>query len=251
MNLLHPYFNNYPFAGFVHRGGNEEKTENTLEAFQHASDLGFIFMETDVQATNDDEIVVFHDNTLNRLAGVDKKISDLSSYEIRNIDLINGGRIPSLNELLSSFPNLRFNIDIKTNDAVEKSIDIINQHTAFNRVCLAAFSSTRLKKIRKICGDKLCSSMGMSEVLNLVLKSYGFPLNTNQGNCAQVPISYFGLPVVNKQFINTAHSTNKLVHVWTIDEESEINNLIDLGVDGVMTDKPSILMKVLKKRSLI
>ena len=78
MNLLHPYFNNYSFAGFVHRGGNEEKTENTLEAFQHASDLGFIFMETDVQATNDGEIVVFHDNTLNRLAGVDKKISDLS-----------------------------------------------------------------------------------------------------------------------------------------------------------------------------
>ena len=65
--------------------------------------------------------------------------------------------MPSLNELLSSFPTLRFNIDIKTNDAVEKSIDIIIQYAAFNRVCLAAFSSTRLKKIRKICGDKLCS----------------------------------------------------------------------------------------------
>ena len=251
MSSVHPFFKGYPFAGIVHRGGNEEKTENTLEAFQYSSDLGFIFMETDVQATKDDEIVVFHDKTLKRIAGLDKKINDLSFKDLKSIDLIKGGNIPSLNELLSSFPDLRFNIDIKTNKAIEKSIEIINHHDAFDRVCLAAFSSIRLKKIRKICGDKLCSSMGMSEILKLVLKSYGFPLNTTQGNCAQVPISYFGLPVVNKQFIDAAHVANKLVHVWTIDEESKIDNLIDIGVNGVMTDKPSILMKVLKKRNLI
>ena len=119
----HPFFKGYNFLGFVHRGGAEEATENTLEAFQHASDIGFVFMETDVQATLDGEVVIFHDSNLERVAGINKKVSQLSYKEIKKIDLKRGGRIPSLRDLISSFPNLRFNIDIKTKKAVEKQVE--------------------------------------------------------------------------------------------------------------------------------
>ena len=102
----HPFFEGYNFLGFVHRGGAEEATENTLEAFQHASDIGFVFMETDVQATLDGEVVIFHDSNLERVAGINKKVSQLSYKEIKKIDLKRGGRIPSLRDLISSFPKV-------------------------------------------------------------------------------------------------------------------------------------------------
>ena len=127
---MHTFFQDYDFYGFVHRGGDEAKTENTLEAFQYSSDLGFIFMETDVQFTSDGEVVVFHDRDLKRIAGIEKKISELSINEIKSIDLINGGKIPTLDELLYSFKDLRFNIDIKVDAAVERSVEIIKSHGA-------------------------------------------------------------------------------------------------------------------------
>ena len=86
----HPFFKGYNFFGFVHRGGAEEATENTLEAFQFSSDMGFTFMETDIQGTKDGEVVVFHDRDLNRMAGINKKIGDLTHKEVKEIELMNG-----------------------------------------------------------------------------------------------------------------------------------------------------------------
>ena len=131
---MHPFFKGHNFYGFVHRGGDEEKTENTLEAFQYSSDLGFVFMETDVQSTSDGKVVIFHDSDLKRVAGLNKRVSDLTFKEIKEVDLINGGSIPSLEEALSSFPNLRFNIDIKVDSAVEETIRIVKDHKALNKV---------------------------------------------------------------------------------------------------------------------
>ncbi len=247
---MHNYFKGYEFFGFVHRGGDEEKTENTLEAFQYSSDLGFIFMETDVQSTKDGEVVVFHDVDLYRIAGIKKKINEFNYKELKEIELIGGGKIPSLNELLSSFGNLRFNIDIKSDEAVTKSVEIVKSHNALDKVCLASFSSKRLDKIRKLSGPDLCSSMGMSEVAKLVMKSYRIPFADQTGDCAQVPVTQWGLPVVTSAFIKEAHKQNKFVHVWTIDKEDEMNRLIKLGVDGLMTDKPSVLKQVMVNRGL-
>ena len=247
---MHNYFKGYEFFGFVHRGGDEEKTENTLEAFQYSSDLGFVFMETDVQSTKDGEVVVFHDVDLYRIAGIKKKINEFKYKELKEIELIGGGRIPSLDELLSSFGNLRFNIDIKSDEAVTKGVEIVKSHNALDRVCLASFSSKRLDKIRKLSGLHLCSSMGMSEVAKLVMKSFKIPFADQTGDCAQVPVTQWGLPVVTSAFIKEAHKQNKFVHVWTIDEEDEMNRLIKLGVDGLMTDKPSVLKKVMEANGL-
>ena len=247
---MHPFFKDYNFYGFIHRGGDEEKTENTLEAFQYSSDLGFVFMETDVQSTSDGKVVVFHDNDLKRVAGLNKKVSDLTLQEIKKIELFKGGRVPSLDDTLSSFPNLRFNIDIKVDSAVDETIKVIKKHDAFNRVCLAAFSTRRLNLIRKIAGPALCSSMGQAEVIQLFLNSYGLNFKISPGMCAQVPVSQFGIPIVTQRFINKVHDLNKLIHVWTIDEIEHMFRLIDLGVDGLMTDKPTVLKGAMIERNL-
>ena len=247
---MHAFFQDYNFYGFVHRGGDEKKTENTLEAFQYSSDLGFTFMETDVQFTKDDQVVVFHDIDLKRIAGLEKKISELSLKEIKSIDLIGGGKIPTLDDLLSSFKNLRFNIDIKVDSAVDKTVDIIKSHDALNRTCLAAFSSKRLNRIRILAGKDACTSMGQLEVSKLIMRSWGLPFDKQPGMCAQVPTAQWGIPVVTEGFIEEAHRQDKLVHVWTIDDPEEMRNLIKKSVDGLMTDKPSILKKVLIEQNL-
>ena len=247
---MHTFFQDFNFYGFVHRGGDEKKTENTLEAFQYSSDLGFTFMETDVQFTKDGEVVVFHDIDLKRIAGLEKKISELSLKEIKSIDLIGGGKIPTLDDLLSSFKNLRFNIDIKVDSAVGKTVDIIKSHDALNRTCLAAFSSKRLNRIRILAGKDACTSMGQLEVSKLIMRSWGLPFDKQPGMCAQVPTTQWGIPVVTEGFIEEAHRQDKLVHVWTIDDPEEMRNLIKKSVDGLMTDKPSILKKVLIEQNL-
>jgi len=251
MKSIHPFFEGYSFAPFVHRGGIENKSENTLDAFQYSSDLGFIFMETDVQITKDGEIVVFHDESLERVAGIKKNIVDLKLNELKEIPLLKGGFIPSLEELLSSFSNLRFNIDVKKDEAVNKTIEIINNFKAFDRICLASFSSQRLYKIRKLCGKKLCSSMGMTEIMRLYLNSLGLNFFIEESSCSQVPNSYFSIPVVTKKFIEKVHQNNRFIHVWTINNEKEMHRLINLGVDGLMTDVPSTLKKVLIERKMM
>ena len=245
---MHPFFQDFKFYGFVHRGGDEAKTENTLEAFKYSSDLGFIFMETDVQATKDGHVVIFHDATLKRMAGINKTIKELSLNEVRSIDLINGGKIPLLSETLESFPELRFNIDIKTEEALEDSVRIIKEMNSLNRTCLASFSSSRLMRIKKLAGPEACTSSGQMDIFKLMCRSVGIKLKKSKGHCAQIPLTQWGVPVLTKRFINSAKREGKLVHVWTIDEKEQMFNLMDLGVDGIMTDKPSVLKEAMTER---
>ena len=143
---MHPFFQDYSFYGFVHRGGDEVETENTIEAFKYSSDLGFVFIETDVQATKDGHVVIFHDATLKRMAGVNKSIKELTLKEVNEIDLLDGGKIPLLSEALETFPDLRFNIDIKTEDALEETIRIIKKIIFLDNSALLSFFLSKLKK---------------------------------------------------------------------------------------------------------
>ena len=251
MSKVHPYFKDFTFAGFVHRGGAEETIENTLDAFKYSAGLGFVYMETDVQATSDGEIVVFHDSDLKRMAGVNKKIEDLSFQEVKQIKLMGKTNIPSLNEVLYNFKDLRFNVDIKTELAVEQTVKIVSSHKAFDRVCLASFSSKRLNRIRKIAGSRCCTSMGSSEIVFERINSLGLSFKKSLGKCAQVPITQWGIPLVTPKFIKYVQEQNKFIHVWTIDKEDEMKRLISLGVDGIMTDRPKVLKKVLEDRGLM
>ena len=247
---MHPFFEDYSFFGFVHRGGDEEETENTIDAFKYSSDLGFVFIETDVQATKDGHIVIFHDATLKRMAGVNKSIDELTLKEINEIDLLDGGKIPLLSEALETFPDLRFNIDIKTEDALEETIEIIKKMNFLGKTCLASFSSSRLKKIRNLAGPEACISSGQMDIFKMMCQSVGIGLQATISQCAQIPVKQWGVPVLTKRFIAVAKKQNKFVHVWTIDDKDRMLELIEFGVDGLMTDKPSVLKEAMIERGL-
>ena len=182
------------------------------------------------------------------MAGINKRVKDLMLDDVKGIELINGGRIPLLSEALDSFPNLRFNIDIKTEDALENTVKIIKEMKCFSRSCLASFSSSRLNRIRKLAGPEVCTSSGQMDIFKLICKSLGINLRINTADCAQIPIKQWGVPILTKRFLRIAKKENKLVHVWTIDNKEEMFKLIDFGVDGIMTDKPSILKQAMNER---
>jgi len=247
---MHPFFEDYSFFGFVHRGGDEVETENTIEAFKYSSDLGFVFIETDVQATKDGHVVIFHDASLKRMAGVNKSIKELTLKEINEINLLGGGKIPLLSEALETFPDLRFNIDIKTEDALEETIQIIKKMNFLDKTCLASFSSSRLKRIKNLAGPEACISSGQMDIFKMMCQSIGIELQATMSQCAQIPVKQWGVPVLTKRFIETAKKQNKFVHVWTIDDIDQMFELIEFGVDGLMTDKPSVLKEAMLKKGL-
>ena len=247
---MHPFFQDYSFFGFVHRGGDEVETENTIEAFKYSSDLGFVFIETDVQATKDGHVVIFHDATLKKMAGVNKSIKELTLKEINEIDLLEGGKIPLLSEALETFPDLRFNIDIKTEDALEETIQIIKKMNFLNKTCLASFSSSRLKRIKHLAGPEACISSGQMDIFKMMCQSVGIRLKPTKSQCAQIPLKQWGVPVLTKKFIEIAKMQNKFVHVWTIDDKNQMFELIEFGVDGLMTDKPSVLKEAMVEKGL-
>ena len=247
---MHPFFQDYSFYGFVHRGGDEVETENTIEAFKYSSDLGFVFIETDVQATKDGHVVIFHDATLKRMAGVNKSIKELTLKEINEIDLLDGGKIPLLSEALETFPDLRFNIDIKTEDALEETIRIIKKMNFLDKTCLASFSSSRLKRIKHLAGPEACISSGQMDIFKMMCQSVGIGLKPIKSQCAQIPLKQWGVPVLTKKFIEIAKMQNKFVHVWTIDDKNQMFELIEFGVDGLMTDKPSVLKEAMVEKGL-
>ena len=247
---MHPFFEDYSFFGFVHRGGDEVETENTIEAFKYSSDLGFVFIETDVQATKDGHVVIFHDASLKRMAGVNKSINELTLKEINEINLLSGGKIPLLSEALETFPDLRFNIDIKTEDALEETVQIIKKMNFLDKTCLASFSSSRLKRIKNLAGPEACISSGQMDIFKMMCQSIGIELQATMSQCAQIPVKQWGVPVLTKRFIETAKKQNKFVHVWTIDDIDQMFELIEFGVDGLMTDKPSVLKEAMLKKGL-
>lgn len=220
-----------------------------MSAFAKAVSLGYRYVETDVHASRDGVLFAFHDDDLLRTCGVNAKINDLDSSEVAAITVEGSEHIPTLSELVTTWPNLRINIDCKADPAVEPLIAAIRQHDLYDRVCIGSFSDRRLKSIREACGPRLCTSMGPKEVAMLRLRSW----TKSQGRdlaplAAQVPPRQGPLPIVDKRFVTHAHELGLHVHVWTIDDRSEMHELLDLGVDGIMTDSLATLASTLNER---
>jgi len=220
-----------------------------MSAFAKAVSLGYRYVETDVHASRDGVLFAFHDDDLLRTCGVNAKINDLDSSEVAAVAVEGSEHIPTLSELVTTWPNLRINIDCKADPAVEPLIAAIRQHDLYDRVCIGSFSDRRLKSIREACGPRLCTSMGPKEVAMLRLRSW----TKSQGRdlaplAAQVPPRQGPLPIVDKRFVSHAHELGLHVHVWTIDDRSEMHELLDLGVDGIMTDSLATLASTLNER---
>lgn len=231
---------------FAHRGGASDVPENTMQAFEYAVNLGYRYLETDVQVTADGVLAAFHDNDLLRTTGRAGKISELPWSEVSK-ELVDGrAPIPLLEDLLGTWPEARINIDCKSDLAVDALVAALRRTGSLERVCVAAFNDLRLRRLRKILGDRLCSSLGPVETALLRFGlTKGLP-----GDAAQVPVKQGPLTVVTRGFVERAHRSGKEVHVWTIDDSAEMERLLDIGVDGIMTDRPLVLRDVLESRGL-
>lgn len=236
---------------FAHRGGAFGGLENSLSAFGHAVDLGFRYLETDVRATADGVLLAFHDSTLDRITDRAGRISELPYADVRKARI--GGRepIPLLGDLLASWPHVRVNVDVKEAAAVRPLLRVLDRTRAHDRVCVASFSGRRLGTVRAAAGPMLCTSVSPGEALSLWLASRHATLRCLAGGdipCAQVPPYVGRVPFVTPAFVRTAHQVGVQVHVWTVNEPREMHRLLDMGVDGLITDRLEALRDVLVRR---
>jgi glycerophosphoryl diester phosphodiesterase len=229
---------------FAHRGGASEAPENTLPAFERAVQLGYTYLETDVHVTADGVLVAFHDTDLSRTCGRPGIITELPWSDVSAARV--GGRepIPLMEDLLEAFPDARFNIDCKSNAAVDALVAAIKRSNCGPRVCISAFDDRRLRRLRVALGPGVCTSLGPAQIA--ALRFLG--RTAGGGAAAQVPVKQGRVTLVDERFVSGAHRRGLQVHVWTIDDADEMRRLLDLGVDGIMTDRPARLRDVLVER---
>lgn len=234
----------------AHRGGTEAAPENTLPAFAAAAEVGFRYLETDVHVTADGVVVAFHDDELDRVTDGAGRIADLTWERVGAARIAGTETIPTLTGLLDAFPGHRFNIDAKSDDVVVPLVAVLHEHDALDRVCLAAFSDDRLQRIRSLVGPSVCTAASPKEVATLVVatRTIGSRRGVRPFQCLQVPVRHKGVEVVTSGFVGQAHADGVQVHVWTVNDPAEMHRLLDLGVDGIITDLPSVLRGVLVER---
>jgi|HubBroStandDraft_6_1064221.scaffolds.fasta_scaffold02589_4 glycerophosphoryl diester phosphodiesterase len=258
------FLNGSTTIAFAHRGGGGEAPENTLPAFEAAVAMGYRYLETDVHLTRDGVLLAFHDSSLERLTDRAGSIGDLSLAEVREADAghafsPDGGLsypfrgkgvvVPTLEELLTRWNDVFINIDAKADNTVAPLVDLVTRLDAFSRVCIGSFSDRRVARIRALAGGRICSSMGQVAAGMAYVASRAGRMPRFHADCLQVP-QRWGRLRIDRRFVNAAHRAGLQVHVWTIDDEAEMEFLLDLGVDGIMTDRPRILKRVLEARGL-
>lgn len=250
---MHDFLTESDFAAIAHRGGAAEAPENTMAAFARAAALGYRYIETDVQATSDGTVVAFHDLRLDRLSNLRGPLELRSWPELRAARIAGREAIPRLEEVLEAWPAMRFVIEAKTDRVVEPLKHLIRHKNVMERVCIGSFSDRRIAYLREELGPGLCTSLGRGGVARLRLSSLGLSIGSGrdrQAAVAQVPVRYRGLPVVDRRFLAMAHTRGLAVQVWTVNAQAEMERLIDLGVDGLISDRPSLLRQVLRARGL-
>lgn len=261
----HPFLDRASPIAFAHRGGADDAPENTLVAFAAAVALGYRYLETDVHLTRDGVLVAFHDARLDRVTDRRGAIAELEIAEVEAADAghrfsCDGGRsfpfrdcgvrVPRLEALLSRWPRCRVNIDPKTDACVAPLIALVDRLGAWERVCIGSFSDRRLRRVRRLSQGRACTSMGPCAVAVARMASASGSMPRQGADCVQVPLRRGRIPIVTARFVRAAHRAQLPVHVWTVDDEPTMQRLLDLGVDGIMTNRPRLLRDVLAARDL-
>ena len=242
--------NNDQFMAFAHRGGTEFAPENTYEAFSSAVSIGYKYLETDVHPNADNKLMAFHDSSVDRVTNYKGKICNFTSSELKKIKVKEKFQIPFLEDLIESFSKSFFSIDMKSDQSVKPLIKLIKSMNAVDRVCFASFSQDRIDYVRDEFDNKCITSMGPREIIKTKISSI---INFKQKiipKISSLPISRYRIKLLNKRHINFLKSLNIRVIAWTINDVEAINKLIDLGVDGIMTDNISVLKKILIKKNI-
>ncbi len=265
LNRFYPYIEWPGPIAYAHRGGGATHPENTVAAFDNAVALGFTYIELDVHLSKDGVLVVCHDGKLDRTTNMRGEIRNLTYDEIRTADAgyrfsMDGGKtfpfrgkgigVPRLEDVLKRYPHSRFSIDPKCDEAVGPLMDLLAKLNAYDRVGLTCVPIRRIETARKRAPGKICTGMSMPEVVRAFAESQVGAIAPRGAQYVQVPLYRKGIGVVNAKFIRAAHVSGLRVHVWTINDEATMNYLLDIGCDGIFTDRPELLKKVLIERGM-
>jgi glycerophosphoryl diester phosphodiesterase len=249
-----PFFDHRLPLPMAHRGGALYEPnvgiENTLTAFANAVELGYRYLETDVHASRDGVVFAFHDRALGRLTDRSGRIADLDSAEVHKARVHGHEPIPTMAELFEEFPDARFNIDVKEDSAVDPTIELIEATRTHDRICLASFSASRIQRLRRRLGARVATSLGSAEVARLrtplgVLRRQAI---ASGAACVQIPRRVGRLTLATAALVAEAHQHGLQVHVWTVNDPGQMAELLDLGVDGIITDRIDALRDLLVDR---
>ena len=237
----------------AHRGGAAERPENTMVAFEHAVRLGYRCIETDVRASRDRVAVIFHDENLDRVTDHTGPLAARDWARLEEMRIHGKEPIARLDDLLGAWPDLRLIIDPKDDRVVAPLIEALRRANARGRVCIGSFSTQRLRRVRADAPG--CTSCGPAEVVRLRAESWGIPAGRLHADCVQAPprqplFGGLSMPVVDAAFLRAAHARGMPVQVWTVDDDTEMERLLDLGADGIMTDRVTALKNVFERRGV-
>ncbi|HWM17812.1 MAG TPA: glycerophosphodiester phosphodiesterase family protein [Microbacterium sp.] len=233
----------------AHRGLALEAPENTLLAFANAAAAGALHIETDVHVSRDGVAVVSHDPTLRRVAGRDVDVAKLTMAELRRIDLGEAQGFASLEEALDAFGDLRFNIDVKVEGAVAPTAAALERTRSASRVLLTSFSDARTRRVRALVPDAVTSA-GRAGVIRARLSAPSRMQRAMRGaHALQVPERIGPTTLVTRRFVDAVHRAGAEVHVWTVNDPADMTRLLDLGVDGLVTDRADLAVALIAERN--
>lgn len=266
--MRHPFFDLPTPIVIGHRGSSGEAPENTLPAFARALEQGAAVLETDVHATRDGVVVVYHDESVDRTTDGAGAIADLDFAELRELDAgwaftPDGGRtfpwrgrgvrVATLAEAFAAFPAARFNVEIKRDDEalVEGTLDAVRGAGRADRTLLTAGHDGAMARLRRRLAETgLATAVGASagDVVGFVRAAASGAPPPPEPMALQIPTRFAERPLVTRELVAFAHAHGVHVHVWTVNEPAEMHALLDLGVDGLVTDHPARMHAVLRER---
>ncbi len=248
-----------PFA-IAHRGSRILWPENTMVAFQGAVSLGYSWLETDVHVTADGVVVCLHDHTLDRTTSASGPVATRTFAELADIDAgyhhgpseghpFRGSRavIPSLEEVVTTFPDVRVVVDLKRDGTEAALAHLVDRLALWDRLVVGSFSDARLRRFRALTGGRVATSTGPRATMVRWAAS-GARLRPRAAPALQVPMTYGRMRVVTRRSVAAHRNAGSQVHVWTVNEEPVMEQLLEWGVDGIITDRPDLLRGVMTRR---
>jgi glycerophosphoryl diester phosphodiesterase len=253
-----PYLARTPLA-LAHRGGALYEPnlgiENTMSAFRNAVALGYTHLETDVHVTRDGRLVAFHDDRLDRVSDLQGRIRDLDWDRVRWARVGHGEHVPLLTEVIDTFPEINLNIDLKAPRTAELLWEVVEHRGVHDSVCVGSFYQREITTFRKVSAGRVATAAAHA---GTILMRFGpralSRLLRSPADVFQVPPTYLlgrrEVTVVTRKLVDAAHHFGKQVHAWTVDDADEMHRLLDLGVDGLVSDRIDVLKDVLTDRNV-
>ena len=258
---MRPYLSHEHPIRLAHRGSRLLWPQNTMTAFEGAVGLGYRYLETDLHVSADGVVVVFHDDRLEDLTDGSGRVWDRDWADLARLDAAyhfdpDGGHplrgtgvgIPRFADVVEAFPDVCWNLDLKQAGIEQAVADEVARLGVEDRVLIGSFHDDRIREFRRVTGGRVATSAGPREVARALAAARLGRTPRGRADAYQVPERAGPIRVAAKPFVDAAHRAGKQVHVWTVDDAAAMHRLLDLGIDGIVTDRPDVLNEVLVER---